>query len=59
MIILLIIQNREQHESVEDKNFGSGLNPGFTTCQLWPWATYLTSLCFSFLISETGLKQLP
>ena len=36
-----------------------GLNPGFTTCQLWPWATYLTSLCFSFLICETGLKQLP
>ena len=30
MIIPLILQNREQHESVEDKNLGSGLNPGFT-----------------------------
>ena len=30
MIILLILQNRERHESVEDKSLGSGLNPGFT-----------------------------
>ena len=38
MIILLILQNREQHESVEVKNLGSGLNPGFTrllSCEIF------------------------
>ena len=38
MIILLILQNQEQHESVEDKNLGSGLNPGFTrllSCEIF------------------------